>query len=320
MLFKVNAETDGKELAVEYAVTSYPNFIVTNAGGTTLARWAGYLKPMFLDRTREALDDPTTIDEKRARYAAHPTADDAAKLGRYCDARSEYAEALPFYKAAQEMNRDPETDYRMPIFETSFYGHRKDVFDFSELTANADAVFASDRTSADDLILVARMMVSASRNAETPEAAVPYVAQAVERTADNADPKVREARMRLLPDYDLLVLHDPAKAVADKKAAMPEGWMEDAGQLNGFAWWCFENSLNLEEAQELAEKGVALAPAGSERAMILDTLAEICNARDDCGRAVEIIQQAVNEDPGKEYYREQLKRFQGLLADRKEKE
>lgn len=291
--------------------------MVTDATGTTLARWAGYLKPMFLDLTAEALDDMTTIDQKRARYAANPTASDAAKLGRYYDARSEYAEALPYYKQAQKLNTDPETDFLMPIFETCYYGNRKDLIGFDELTANAEALFASDRTSGDDMILAARMLLAACRRADAVETAIPYVEQAVKRTDGSTDPDILKARGRILPDYDLLVLKDKDKAVADKKAAMPEGWMDDPDALNSFAWWCFENSLNLKEAQELAQKGVDLSEPGASRAMILDTLAEICNALDDCGRAVEYTRLAIQNDPDKEFYREQLVRFQDLMADTK---
>jgi tetratricopeptide (TPR) repeat protein len=272
---------------------------------------------MFLDLTSEALDDMTTIDQKLARYAAAPTTGDAAKLGRYYDARSEFADALPYYQAAQEMNTDPETDYLMPIFETSYYGHRKDMIGFDALTANAQALFTSERVSDDDLILAARMLLSASREAEMVETAVPYVAKAVERTNGTTDPEIQKARSRILPDYDLLVLKDPEKAVADKKASLAEGWREDPDGLNAFAWWCFENRLNLEEAQALAQKGVDLSQPGAGRAMILDTLAEICNARDDCDQAVALMRQAIQDDPDKEYYREQLKRFTDLLAEHK---
>jgi tetratricopeptide (TPR) repeat protein len=298
-------------------VKSYPNFVVTDAGGVTLSRWAGYLKPMFIERTSETLGDPTTIDQKRARYAAKPTAGDAGTLGRYYDARSEYADALPYYKAAQKMNRDPDVDYLMPIFETTFYGLRKDMFTFQELVAHAEALFASDKTQGDDLVLAARMLLSASRDADAVDAAVPYVAKAVERTEGATDPDIQESRVRIMPDYDLLVLKDSKKAVADKKAAMPEGWDDDPDGINSFAWWCFENQLDLEEAQTLAEKGVQLSEPGGARAMILDTLAEICNARGDCGQAVELTRQAIQDDPDKEYYQKQLERFQGLLAEKK---
>ena len=43
--------------------------------------------------------------------------------------------------------------------------------------------------------------------------------------------------------------------------------------------------------------------------MILDTAAEICNARGNCDDAVELIQQAIADAPESEFYQKQLKRF-----------
>ena len=57
-----------------------------------------------------------------------------------------------------------------------------------------------------------------------------------------------------------------------------------------------------------------LSPPGSDRASILDTLAEICNARGNCPAAVEWIRQAVDEAPEREYFQKQLERFEALLA------
>jgi hypothetical protein len=94
--------------------------------------------------------------------------------------------------------------------------------------------------------------------------------------------------------------------------------MDDPDQLNSFAWWCFENKVNLEEAQELALKGVELAEPGKARAQILDTAAEICNALGNCGRAIELIQVAIGEDADNEYYAEQLARFEKIQSSLKE--
>ena len=114
----------------------------------------------------------------------------------------------------------------------------------------------------------------------------------------------------------MLVLKDSDKALEYKRASMKEDWQEDAGSLNAFAWWCYENNVNLKEAQAMAQKGADLAEPGSEKAQILDTVAEICNARDDCAEALAFIQQAIQEDPDSEYYKKQEKRFQELLAQK----
>ena len=55
---------------------------------------------------------------------------------------------------------------------------------------------------------------------------------------------------------------------------MNEGWQDNAGDLNNFSWWCFENNENLEETEELGRRGVKLAQPGREKAQIL-----VCEGR-----------------------------------------
>ena len=83
---------------------------------------------------------------------------------------------------------------------------------------------------------------------------------------------------------------------------------------NSFAWLCFENRVNLEDAELLARRGAELAAPGKERAMILDTAAEICNARGNCDDAVELMRQALAEHPDSEHYATQLTRFEDIRA------
>ena len=74
--------------------------------------------------------------------------------------------------------------------------------------------------------------------------------------------------------------------------------------------------MNLDEAEVLGRRGVELAPPGPERAMVLDTVAEICHARGDLEEAIELIRQAVADAPEKEYYQKQLERFEAVRAAR----
>ena len=112
----------------------------------------------------------------------------------------------------------------------------------------------------------------------------------------------------------ILVEKDGPKAVRLKRDLMPEGWKDDVSQLNSFAWWCFQNNVNLEEAEVLGRRGIELASPGPDRASILDTVAEVCNARGNCDDAVELIEKAIEDHPEKEFYRKQLARFQEIRA------
>jgi S-methylmethionine-dependent homocysteine/selenocysteine methylase len=90
--------------------------------------------------------------------------------------------------------------------------------------------------------------------------------------------------------------------------------MENAGNLNGFAWWCFENNVNLQEAETLSRKSVKLAEAGREKAMYLDTLAEICNSLGKHREAADLMKSAVAEKPDDDYYQKQLEKFEKLAS------
>lgn len=109
---------------------------------------------------------------------------------------------------------------------------------------------------------------------------------------------------------------DTPKAVEEKKKTFDEDWLDNANTLNSFAWWCFEHKVNLQEAEKMAERGVKLAEAGSHKANVMDTLAEIVNLLGEPARASEIMGQAVKENPESEYLQKQQVRFK-KLADPK---
>ena len=142
----------------------------------------------------------------------------------------------------------------------------------------------------------------------------PYLAKAVKASDGSDDESIQKFRNYLMPDYALYVEKDEETAISLRKGRLPEGWLDDPGELNSFAWWCYENSINLEEAEDLALRGARLASTDAERANILDTAAEICNARGDCTKAVQLIQEAIELEPEKEYFHDQLKRFQELVS------
>ncbi len=292
----------------EMSVIGYPTFVALNDGGATLNRWIGFDKDMFLGNALAVAEDPMTIEEKLTRYGDEPTADDAVMLAGYRDSRGEYVEAVGLYRDAEKM--DPERDLAMPVFESTFYAVRREQLPVEDLTAAADAVFEPESPEPFDMLTTAMMMAYMGRRLEDATMGTPYIKAAIERTEDSPDEDVQQERKSLLPDYALQVLEDSDKAVAYKKASMDEGWMDDPGALNGFAWWCFSNGINLEEARDMAARGVELAEPGSEKAQILDTLAEICHARGDDQAAVAHMKAAIEQDPDSESYRKQLERFE----------
>lgn len=314
VLHKVDAEKgEGPELAKAHKVSGFPTFVLATADVEPIDRWMGYSKPMLADMMTASLADLSTIEVKRERFAKSPTAQDAVKLARYDQSTGEYARAVELYGKASEL--DPNDDYAFEVFETTFSAHRRKAegFDTARVEKAAGAALATPGSDG-ELLEVCQMMAFLTKQSGDHDGMVSYIKTAVERTANSTDERVVKSRNELMPEYALYVEKNTQKAVDLKKASMPEGWMQDPGQLNNYAWWAFENQVDLENAKILAEKGVELAPAGKEKAMILDTLAEICNAMEDCKEAVELMKLAVAEDPESEYYKKQLARFEELLA------
>ncbi len=318
IFLSVNAEEEieGEPLAASFGVTGYPTYIVVNAEGETVDRWMGYGDPDgFLAALQGAVGDPSTVAEKFARYEESPNASDAEKLGDIYGAEGDPEKALSMYRAADELDTEPNPGLTGKMFYTLADGFFSETFTLEEITAGADAVLAQEGDdSTMTLVQVARMMGMIANQTGQADLSLPYLKAALEATEGTQQPELVKARRSLLLEKALHVDHDLETAVQLKRDSMPEGWQESAGELNNFAWWCFENKVNLEEAEELARTATDLAEPGQEKAMILDTLAELCNELGNCGEAVALMQDAMEEDPENEYYQKQLDRFQELLG------
>jgi tetratricopeptide (TPR) repeat protein len=313
----VDAEKgEGVDLAKTYNVHGYPTFILLNAKGEPLDRWIGYSTPASWNVSfNAAMADPTTVTEKEARFAANPTAKDASHLAEIAAASRDYSSAITLYDKAKAL--DPKGDYTFPVFDAKsemYITGKGGTTTLDEVKQAASAAAASPAITIDDKVGLAQQMRAVAHKAEDNQIMVPYLAAAIDATEGPAGEPYKDARKSLLVDHALYVEKNKEKAVELKRASMPEGWQDDAGKLNAFAWWCFENNVNLAEAEELARKGVTLAKPGTEKAQILDTAAEICNARGDCKDAVSLTEQAMKEDPKSDYYPKQLARFQKNVA------
>ena len=196
-------------------------------------------------------------------------------------------------------------------------GNYNQIFTVGEVRKQADVTVASNDISAGHLMKTAKIMNKVARNAKDNSHYLPYLEVAVDRTADSKDEKVLQGRAHLMPDYALHIEKDADRAVALRKEVLPETWMEDGKELNNFAWWCFENNINLHEAEAMARKGIELSKDGIDKANVIDTLAEICNLKGDCGDAVEIIRMAIAEAPDNQYFKDQLVRFEALYAEQR---
>jgi len=312
----VDAEKgEGIEVAKRYNVSGYPTFLLVNSDGDLLDQWSGFYKEAeWVDALETAVKDPITIDERFARFYDHATETDAAKLADIRLANGYYAEASALYQQAAYLNPKSKTNYQLASFKAVAKGSWKHIYNLDQVKAAADVVITANNSTGKDLMKVAGTMSKVASMSGESDLHVPYLKAAYEGTKNSSDESVQKYRTHMAADYALHVQKDMKKAVELKKENMPEGWTKEANQLNNFAWWCYQNKINMDEGEKMARLGVELAEAGTEKANILDTLAELCNAKGDCGESVELIQMAIAEDPANDYFATQLLRFQEQVA------
>ncbi len=309
---QIDAERgEGIELAKQYQVRGFPNYVAMDAAGDVIHHWIGYAGPEhFMDNVQDAVDDPAPFAKKVERFETSPTFADAIRISEVYATRGQLVDAVDHLRKGQELGPDG-TDHSVAILDLMAQGLRTEEFTVNQVSAQADAVVARTGATPEDLASVASTARYLSKAAGDKDIYVKYLKPAVAALETNE--ALRAKHKGLMIDHALLVEKNGGKAVKLKYASMPEGWQEDSARLNSYAWWCFENGLDLERAESLARKGAEVAESGSERAMVLDTAAEICNALGNCNDAVTLIQRAIEENPEEKYYQEQLARFEKLL-------
>ncbi|RKZ14127.1 hypothetical protein DRQ50_09515 [bacterium] len=317
-LYPIDCEKgEGLELAKRFNVRGYPTFKMVNSDAEEIECWIGFEgAEKWSEVVAAGVADQRTIVAKAEAYETEPTLALARSLGNAASTKYDFKGAVTYFKTAREMEPDPVAGavYTEGIMTNMYYGTRMGQFTFDEIDAEARLVLDNPMAPLEARMGVSTMMVSLAGATGNGPKAVPYLETAMKISEGATDEDILGMRAELAVDHALLVEKNADKAVQLKHASMDEGWQEDPSALNEFAWWCFENDVNLEEAEEMAIKGIELAATDGERANILDTAAEICNARGNCEDAIARIKQAIELDPDKEYFRDQLDRFEKELA------
>ena len=318
ILLQIDCEKgEGVELAKKYDIRGFPTFMMVDAKGEITDRWIGYGGPTsWAANVAAGKADRRTMAVKKEAYAAEPTTVLAQALANDAATDGDYQAAVGFLRQARELDPDSAVDYTTEIVTFMAYGSRQNLFTFEEVEAEVKIVFSAADSNLENRLHASMMALAMARQNGTPAKAAPFLKAAMQASEGNNDPELAARIANLQVDHALLVEKDTAKALGMFLEHMPEGWQDDSGQLNRFAWWCFENTVNLEEAEELALRGAELSDSDGQKANILDTAAEIAYARGDQVRAVELIQQAVDLDPEKDYFQGQLVRFEGKKVDK----
>lgn len=318
MLFAVDCEKgEGPELAKQYGVPGYPTFVMLNPGGAITASWLGYDGPeSFAGKVNAGLADPRPVADKAAAFAASPDLALALQLADHAAASNDLSASVTYLKKARELDAAGYADYSSQILQTMFWGARSEKFTLAEVAAEAEPVQSMAQLGgmhAEVMQIGVQMAGLAVRSGE-PDVATPFLERAMASLAATPAESRPSYAGRIEVAHALIVEKDADKALRLKRAGLPEGWRDDPSELNSFAWWCFENGVNLEEALELAMRGVELAGSDSDRAEILDTAAEICHALGECDDAIAKIREAIALNPGRDYYQRQLAKFEAAKA------
>ncbi|PID79346.1 hypothetical protein CSB20_10655 [bacterium DOLZORAL124_64_63] len=310
ILFQNNCEKgEGVQLARKYGVSGYPTFIMVDPAGEVSSAWIGYPGPeKWAELVRAGDRDRRTIDQKKKAYDKQPTKDLACCLANHASSTYAFADAVKYFRDARKMDPAGAPEYTEDILANMYYGGDESGFTLDQFMAEADHIMADAHSTPKDKISVATLVRGMAADKGQAALAAPYIAQAM--TASEGMPELAEARAELAVDHALLVLKDKDKALALKRKALPAGWEEDAGELNNFAWWCYENRVNMKEAKGLALKGADLATIDAEKANILDTAAELTAALGDPAGAVDLMRRCIELNPENDYFNQQLTRFQ----------
>ena len=256
--------------------------------------------------------DPTTIEDKIARFKNKPDASTAEALASYYDSKGEYSDAVTYFKNAVELNDDSSKDYAYEIFQAYYYGNRREQFSIGEIKNAANDALSSNNVNTEEKSRIYYYMSNLITKNEDDRDLLGFLKNGQEYFTKLTDENIKRQKDNINILHTIYLDKDPAKAIDLKKAGMSEGWDENAKDINSFSWWCFEHKINLDEAEKLARTGVELAEPGGEKAMILDTVAEIVNLKGNPKEAVEITKSAIKESPERKLYKDQLKRFEKL--------
>jgi thioredoxin-like negative regulator of GroEL len=324
---RVDAESEdgGLELAERFGVDSYPTFVVVDGAGAEIDRWAGYGSAEgFVERLDAVLADPIPLEARVARFETEPTVEDARRLAEAFRYAGELPRAVGYLEQAVALAPGEAAEFRAEIVSAQLRGLGDESFTTDDVAAAVADLLAEPDASASTLARVGLRLASGAERHDLDgvlASVLPRALEAVDRERaaptgledDDVTDFLDDARARLELATAIHVDRDLDRSVELKRASMPTGWRDDAAQLNSFAWWCFEHRTNVEEATELALRGVELAEPGAQRAMILDTAAELCNLGGDCGEALALMERALEDEPDSDYYREQRDRFAALV-------
>lgn len=279
--------------------------------GTVIQRWTGYTGgyKALIKKLDEVYSQNVTIPQRVDRYQKNPTYKDALKLAGHFSDNSDHLQAIKYYREALGLGKPGFYDYSYELFRNYCNAVWKGILPVDSIFPSADAVLNSKFKSNGNITSMGQMMVRLACKKEFPSRAKKYIRASIEASKDPSVKNSKLAHLQFQADYILMILNDTTRAIRLKKSGMKQGWQNNRDQFYAFAKYCLERRANLEEAEFYARKTIDLTIPGPYRARALNTTAEICFFLGKKADALNLIQQAIDQDPDNKYYQRQLQMF-----------
>lgn len=309
--------TEGDSLAEFYDVGhTYPVFIVMTSRAEEVKRWTGFSgDKLFAATLMAALKDLASIDQRLTRFGEKPTYQDAVALARYYSDISEHLKAVDYYRQAASLNPRSVPDFTYEIFSNTANAIWQEKLAFDSIYPAADTAISSPYKSPSNVALVGNFMSQLARKFNRFENLSKYLEAGMAATKGQPQEKLQQYYVLLEADYALHIEDDTEKALTIRKAGLGEGWENERDKAYTFAKWCLDRKINLEEAERITRRTLDQVFPGRFKAMVLNTLAEICAAQGNYKEAFRVIALAVRENPENDYYEEQFERFRQLMNE-----
>jgi thioredoxin-related protein len=311
--FGVNVKSDyGKKLSERYKVGIYfPAFFLLNSQGEIIKRWTGYTTAArFINDLNSGLSDTTTLEQRIARLERAPDYDDAIYLAKYYTETMDFLVANKYYRKARQLRGENPSLFAYEIFQNTANAAWQDSIPFENVLPAADTVLLFNSNNQAILVKVGQIMARLGRKLEKTNEIGRYLKAAIDATENSRTPSGKKDNVLLKSEYALYVNKDTLEAINLKKSTMPSDWLNKPDEFYGYAKWCLEHKIALDEAEALTRKAVNMASPGEFRGKVLNTLAMICDARGKYSEAAEFMRMAVKEDPKNEFYSDMLAEFE----------
>jgi len=322
VLVKVDAESEqGEPLARKFAVRGYPTYALVDSELRPFHSWSGYEKQFFIRSLQEALDDMRPFAERERAVVEQlendPSIQNLNAAAEFYATNNDFQRAIALLEQMRAKDPGAFGPHLPKLFELQFNAYQADLLKdpVGEMAQTLELMASNRKIDAAVIGKNAYLLAKVSHQLDNTQHLATTLRHGIDALKESGSLSELHLLHRLSVLDALWVKGDVPRAVSMQKTRYPEGWEEDTVFLNQFAWWCFENKCNLTEARQLAERGAELAQSNRDKAMILDTLAEIVNLGGDPGTAAAIMRRAMAADPDSDYYPKQLKRFESAMED-----